>query len=340
VTPSLDVHLTEADAVRALRTDVRTGLTATPKWLPPKWFYDATGSALFEKITELPEYYPTRAERAVLAERAVEFAAIAAEAGVDTLVELGSGSSEKTRLLLDALCATGTLRRFVPRDVSEAALGMAIESITADYPDLTVHGVVGDFTRHLALLPAAGSAGGSGDGVDGLGGGRRAVAFLGGTIGNLLPAERAAFLRQLHATLRPGELFLLGTDLVKAPEVLVAAYDDAAGVTAEFNRNVLHVINRELSADFDVDAFEHVALWDAEHEWIEMRLRASRPMRVRIAELDLDVVFAEGEELRTEVSAKFREHGVRSELSAAGLSPRCWWTDPKGRFAVSLSEAT
>jgi L-histidine Nalpha-methyltransferase len=340
VTPSLDVHLTEADAAMALRTDVRTGLTATPKWLPPKWFYDATGSALFEKITELPEYYPTRAERAVLAERAGEFAAIAAEAGVDTLVELGSGSSEKTRLLLDALRATGRLRRFVPLDVSEAALSMAIESITADYPDLTVHGVVGDFTRHLALLPAGGSAGGSGGGSGGLGGGRRAVAFLGGTIGNLLPAERAAFLRQLRATLRPGELFLLGTDLVKTPEALVAAYDDAAGVTAEFNRNVLHVINRELSADFDVDAFEHIALWDAEREWIEMRLRASRPMRVRVAELGLEVGFAEGEELRTEVSAKFREHGVRSELSAAGLCPRCWWTDTRGRFAVSLSAAT
>lgn len=335
MTASLDVHLTEADAARALRADVRTGLTATPKWLPPKWFYDATGSALFEKITELPEYYPTRAERAVLAKRAGEFAAIAAEAGVDTLVELGSGSSEKTRLLLDALCATGTLRRFVPLDVSKAALGTAIESITAGYPDLTVHGVVGDFTQHLELLPAGGAAGDSG----GSGGGRRAVAFLGGTIGNLLPPERAAFLRQLRVTLRPGELLLLGTDLVKAPEVLVAAYDDAAGVTAEFNRNVLHVINRELSADFDADAFKHVALWDAEREWIEMRLRASRPMRVRIAELDLDVEFGEGEELRTEVSAKFREHGVRSELSAAAFRPLRWWTDPKDRFAVSLSEA-
>jgi len=322
------VHLTEADAANALRTDVRTGLSATPKWLPPKWFYDATGSALFEKITELPEYYPTRAERTVLAERAGEFAAIAAEAGVGTLVELGSGSSEKTRLLIDALRATGTLRGFVPLDVSEAALSVAIESIIVDYPGLIVHGVVGDFTRHLALLPATGPAGS-----------RRAVAFLGGTIGNLLPAERAAFLRQLRATLRTGELFLLGADLVKAPEVLVAAYDDAAGVTAEFNRNVLHVINRELSADFDVDAFEHVALWDAEREWIEMRLRASRPMRVRVAQLVLDVGFAEGEELRTEVSAKFREHGVRAELAAAGFRSRCWWTDPQGRFAVSLSEA-
>jgi L-histidine N-alpha-methyltransferase len=338
----MDVHLTEADAANALRTDVRTGLTAMPKWLPPKWFYDATGSALFEKITELPEYYPTRAERTVLAERAGEFAAIAAEAGVDTLVELGSGSSEKTRLLLDALRTTGRLRQFVPLDVSEAALGMAIESIAVEYPDLTVHGVVGDFTRHLALLPASGAGGSGGNGSGGAvgGGGRRTVAFLGGTIGNLLPAERSAFLRQLRATLRPGELFLLGTDLVKTPEALVAAYDDAAGVTAEFNRNVLHVINRELSADFDVDAFEHVALWDVEREWIEMRLRASRPMRVRVAELGLDVGFAEGEELRTEVSAKFREQGVRSELSAAAFRPRCWWTDAQGRFAVSLSEAT
>ena len=327
-TPVLDVHLTEADAARALRADVRAGLTATPKWLPPKWFYDATGSALFEKITELPEYYPTRAERAVLAARAGEFAALAAAAGVDTLVELGSGSSEKTRLLLDALRATGTLRRFVPLDVSEAALAVAAESIAADYPDLAVHGIVGDFTRHLALLPhGRGSAG------------RRAVAFLGGTIGNLLPAERAAFLRQLRSTLRPGELFLLGTDLVKQPRTLVAAYDDAAGVTAEFNRNVLHVINRELSADFDADAFEHVALWDAEREWIEMRLRASRPMRVRVAELDLTVAFDDGEQLRTEVSAKFRRDGLSAELAAAGLHVRQWWTDQRGRFAVSVSEA-
>ena len=323
-TPRLDVHLTEADAARALRADVRAGLTATPKWLPPKWFYDATGSALFEKITELPEYYPTRAERAVLAQRAGEFAAIAARAGVDTLVELGSGSSEKTRLLLDALRDAGTLCRFVPQDVSEPALSMAIESIAADYPGLAVHGIVGDFTRHLALLPA---------------GGRRAVAFLGGTIGNLIPDERAEFFSELRATMRPGELFLLGTDLVKDPEVLVAAYDDGAGVTAEFNRNVLYVINRELSADFDVDAFEHVALWDAEREWIEMRLRASRPMRVRVADLDLHVHFDQGEQLHTEVSAKFRREGIAAELAAAGLELREWWTDPRRRFAVSLSQA-
>jgi L-histidine Nalpha-methyltransferase len=320
----LEVHLTEADAAAALRADVRAGLTATPKWLPPKWFYDARGSALFEKITELPEYYPTRAERAVLAARAAEFASVAHAAGVDTLVELGSGSSEKTRLLLDALHATGGLRRFVPLDVSEAALSVATASIAADYPDLTVHGVVGDFTEHLPLLPAAG---------------RRAVAFLGGTIGNLVPVERAAFLNRLRGVLRPGELLLLGTDLVKDPDVLVAAYDDAAGVTAEFNRNVLHVLNRELDADFDVDAFEHVALWDAEQEWIEMRLRATRPMRVRLADLDLEVDFATGEELRTEVSAKFRHDRVEDELASAGFELRHWWTDAKGRFAVSLAVA-
>jgi L-histidine Nalpha-methyltransferase len=318
----LEVHFTEADAAAALRSDVRTGLTATPKWLPPKWFYDATGSALFEKITELPEYYPTRAERAVLAARAGEFASAAAAAGVDTLVELGSGYSEKTRLLLDALHAAGSLRRFVPLDVSESALGVATASIEADYPDVDVHGVVGDFTKHLERLPTMG---------------RRAVAFLGGTIGNLLPAERAVFLRRLRGALRPGELLLLGTDLVKDPRVLVRAYDDEAGVTAEFNRNVLHVLNRELSADFDPDAFEHVALWDAEHEWIEMRLRATRPMLVRIAELELDVRFASGEELRTEVSAKFRRDGVTAELTAAGFELRGWWTDPQGRFAVSLA---
>jgi L-histidine Nalpha-methyltransferase len=324
--PVIDIHLTAADAAASLREDVRVGLAARPKWLPPKWFYDARGSELFEQITALPEYYPTRAEREVLAARAPQFAAAAKDADVDTLVELGSGSSEKTRLLLDGLRAAGILRRFVPFDVSEAALTESTAAIAIDYAGLAVHGVVGDFTRHLDRIPRVSGA-------------RRAVAFLGGTIGNLLPGERAEFLAGLRKVLDTGELVLLGTDLVKDPAVLVPAYDDAAGVTAEFNRNVLRVLNRELGADFDVDAFEHVALWDAENEWIEMRLRASRAMRVHLAELGMDVSFGAGEELHTEVSGKFRRSGMTAELADAGLHLQHWWTDSQDRFAVSLAVA-
>ncbi|MBA2309814.1 MAG: L-histidine N(alpha)-methyltransferase [Pseudonocardiales bacterium] len=320
----LDVHLTDADAEAALRWDAWVGLTARPKQLPPKWFYDARGSELFEQITELPEYYPTRTERALLHEHAPEIAAVAAAAGVDTLVELGSGSSEKTRLLLDALSAAGTCRRYVPQDVSESALRGAVDALLDDYPDLAVHGVVGDFTRHLGLLPAEG---------------RRLVAFLGGTIGNLQPAERAAFLVVARAAMRPGEYLLLGAGLVTDPAVLVAAYDDAAGVTAEFNRNVLAVLNRQLGAEFDLDDFDHVAHWDADNEWIEMRLRARRLMTVRVRELELEVPFAAGEEMRTEISAKFRPEGLRAEVTAAGFEPVRFWTDPDDRFALSLWKA-
>ncbi|MFE7524196.1 L-histidine N(alpha)-methyltransferase [Kitasatospora sp. NPDC057542] len=303
----------------ALRHDVQHGLTAQPKWLPPKWFYDARGSELFEEITRLPEYYPTRAERAILTDRAGE---IAAATGARTLVELGSGSSEKTRLLLDALRALGTLEAYVPVDVSESALTAAGVALAAEYPGLAVRGVLADFTARLGLPPE---------------GGPRLVAFLGGTLGNLLPPERAAFLRGLRAALDPGDFLLLGTDLVKDPAVLVAAYDDGAGVTSEFNRNVLNVLNRELGADFDPDAFEHVALWDAEQEWIEMRLRSLRTQTVKIPALDLPVHFTRGEELRTEVSAKFRRERVAGELSAAGLRLSHWWTDPEGRFGLSLA---
>ncbi|WP_199440097.1 L-histidine N(alpha)-methyltransferase [Umezawaea beigongshangensis] len=317
----VDVHLTAADAAQSLRADVRAGLTASPKWLSPKYFYDARGSRLFEDITRLPEYYPTRAEREVLAERAVE---IAVTTGARRLVELGSGSSEKTRLLLTALTSAGTLREFVPLDVSASALREAAASVVADYPGLTVHGVVGDFTQHLGLLPPSDS---------------RLVAFLGGTVGNLIPEEREKFLRSVRDVLGTGEWLLLGTDLVKAPDVLVRAYDDARGVTAEFNRNVLLVLNRELDGNFDVDDFAHVARWNAEQEWIEMRLRARRPVRARLGALDLDVEFAEGEELRTEVSAKFRRDRVESELRAAGFELHRWWTDSRQRFAVSLARA-
>ncbi|MGW9194345.1 L-histidine N(alpha)-methyltransferase [Micromonospora chersina] len=315
----LEIHLEEQDLGRSLREDVRAGLTATPKWLPPKWFYDARGSALFEEITRLPEYYPTRAERAVLAAHADD---IAACTGAKTLIELGSGSSEKTRLLLDAFTRHGDLGTFVPLDVSVSALRQSTAQIAAAYPGLRVRGIVGDFTRHLDRLPT---------------GGRRLVLFLGGTIGNLLPAERAEFLTAMRAALECGDWLLIGTDLVKDPSVIVPAYDDAAGVTAEFNRNVLRVINRELGADFDPAAFRHVAVWDPGREWIEMRLRAEHPARVHV--LDLEVTFAAGEELRTEVSAKFRPEGIARELAAAGFVRQEFWTDPDGLFGVSLARA-
>ncbi|MBG0850797.1 L-histidine N(alpha)-methyltransferase [Streptomyces spinoverrucosus] len=314
LTRTLPEDATEA----ALRADVLRGLTTSPKTLPPKWFYDAHGSDLFEQITELPEYYPTRAEREILVDRA---AGIAAATGARTLVELGSGSSEKTRYLLDAL--TG-LHTYVPVDVSDSALTQAGTALVAERPGLNVHALIADFTVALELPETPGP---------------RLVAFLGGTIGNLLPEERAAFLAAIRALLSPGDALLLGTDLVKDEQVLVRAYDDAAGVTAAFNKNVLSVVNRELGADFDPGAFDHVALWDAGNEWIEMRLRSRTAQTVKIPSLDLAVDFAAGEELRTEVSAKFRKEGVRAELAAAGLALSHWWTDGEGRFALSLSTA-
>jgi len=242
----------------------------------------------------------------------------------DTLVELGSGTSEKTRLLLDALRSVGTLTRFVPFDVSETTLREAAAAIGSEYPGIEVHAVAGDFERHLDRIP---------------GGGRRLVAFLGGTIGNLLPAPRARFLSEIAEGIGPDDAFLLGTDLVKDPGRLVAAYDDSAGVTADFNRNVLRVLNRELDADFDDERFEHVARYDPDNEWIEMRLRSTEAQVVSLPALDLLIPFAEGEEMRTEVSSKFRRERVASELEAAGLRMVEWWTDPAGDFALSLSIA-
>ncbi|MEU6641598.1 L-histidine N(alpha)-methyltransferase [Saccharomonospora sp. NPDC046836] len=317
----LDVHRSTAEATRALREDVREGLSAPQKWLPSKWFYDAAGSVLFERITELPEYYPTRAEREVLRREAAQVATIT---GARTLVELGSGSSEKTRLLLDALSAHGTLAEFVPLDVSESALAGAAAAIATAYPQLTVRGVVGDFTEHLGLLPGVPP---------------RLVAFLGGTIGNFLPTDRAKFLHSVRDVLGVGEWLLLGTDLVKDEQTLVQAYDDAAGVTAEFNRNVLRVVNTLLGADFDPAAFDHVSYWDAHNEWIEMRLRARTDARVRIPGAGMEVTFAAGEYVRTEISAKFRPEGVRAELTEAGFAVEQWWTDAQGRFGMSLSRA-
>lgn len=322
MTVRVDVHLTATDLHDALVQDARRGLTSTPKDLPPKWFYDDRGSQLFDEITRLDAYYPTRAERAILVERADE---IAAASRADTLIELGSGTSEKTRLLLDALARAGQLRRFVPFDVSETTLRDAATAVAGEHPGIDVHAVVGDFEHHLNRLPR---------------GGRRLIAFLGGTIGNLPPSTRAQFLAEVAVGLAPGDSFLLGTDLVKYTDRLVAAYDDGAGVTAAFNRNVLSVINRELGADFDPESFTHVARWNPDQEWIEMWLRSASAQTVKIPELDLVVEFTPGEEMRTEISAKFRREGVERELAAAGLAMTSWWTDPNRDFALSLSQPT
>jgi L-histidine N-alpha-methyltransferase len=302
MTVSLSNHLAADSAAQALRRDVYRGLTQTPKTLPPKWFYDSVGSDLFDQITRLPEYYPTRTEAEILRDRSAE---IAAASGADTLVELGSGTSEKTRLLLSALRDTGSLRRFIPFDVDAGMLEAASTAILDEYPGIEIDAVCGDFEEHLDKIPDVG---------------RRLVVFLGST-----------------DTLQPGDTLLLGTDLVKDTGRLVRAYDDSAGVTARFNRNVLAVVNRELDADFDLESFEHVARWNAEEERIEMWLRASSAQRVRVEALDLTVDFAAGEEMLTEVSCKFRPEGVAEELAAAGLRRTHWWTDPAADFGLSLS---
>jgi L-histidine Nalpha-methyltransferase len=306
---------------RSLANDVLDGLTRPFKELPPKHFYDARGSDLFERICELPEYYPTRTEKEILTASAGD---IIAATGAGELVELGSGSAEKARILLDAMASAGTLHRYIPLDVSETVVRDAARQLVEEYDMLKIHGVIGDFERHLDGVPES-------DGVP------RIVALLGGTIGNFPPGTRRRLLRGIGALLGPEDRLLLGTDLVKDPAVIEAAYDDPTGVTAEFNRNVLHVINRELDADFPADAFDHVAFFDRRHEWIEMRLRARRPCRVRIAELGLVVEFAAGEELRTEISAKFTRARLEADFAAAGLVLDRWFTDCDELFALSLA---
>lgn len=319
MTLSLSNYLAADSAANALRRDVRDGLGRTPKSLPPKWFYDSVGSDLFDQITRLPEYYPTRTEAQILRAHAAD---VAAASGADTLVELGSGTSEKTRILLDAMSEAGSLRRFIPFDVDAGVLEAAGAAIGAEYPGVEVDAVCGDFEEHLEKIPT---------------GGRRLVVFLGSTIGNLTPGPRAEFLAALARTLAPGDALLLGTDLVKDTERLVRAYDDAAGVTARFNLNVLAVVNRELDADFDLAAFEHVARWNADEDRIEMWLRARTAQRVHVGAVDLTAEFAAGEEMLTEVSSKFRPEGVEAELAAAGLRRTHWWTDPASDFGLSLS---
>jgi L-histidine Nalpha-methyltransferase len=313
-------HALDGAATRTLAEDALDGLTAPFKQIAPKHFYDSRGSALFERICELPEYYPTRTERAILERDADR---IVAGSGAGELVELGSGSASKTRLLLDAMANAGLLARYVPMDVHEGSVRASAERLVVEYPGLAVHGLIGDFERHLERLPPPAA--------------RRVVAFLGGTIGNFRPGSRRRFLRTIAELLRPEDHLLLGTDLVKDRATLLAAYDDAAGVTAAFNRNILRVLNRELGADFEPDSFEHVALYDERNAWIEMRLRATRPQTVVLPAIDLTIDFAGGEDLLTEISAKFTRERLAADLSAAGLELVGWFTDPRDWFALSLS---
>jgi L-histidine N-alpha-methyltransferase len=310
----------DGDEDGALADDVLDGLTRPFKELPPKYFYDAAGAELFDRICGLPEYYPTRAERAILTAHAGDIAGLT---GAAEVVELGSGTAAKSRLLLSALAGAGTLRRYLPVDVTEEMIRTTGAAIAEEYPGLEVHGIVGDFERHLVHLPPPC--------------GPRVVAFLGGTIGNFMPGSRRRFLRGLRALAGRDGALLIGVDLVKDVARLEAAYDDAAGVTAAFNRNVLHVINRELGAGFEPERFDHVAFFDREHEWIEMRLRAQERMTVDLGELGLTVQFAQREELRTEISAKFTPRRLAADLAASGLHLAELFTDPEGLFGLALA---
>ena len=318
VPPTFDVMVTADWERRALIDDVRRGLGRHPLKLSPRWLYDARGSALFDRITRLAEYYPTEAEREVLLDRADEIAALS---GATTLVELGSGTSDKTHALLRAFKAAGLLRRFVPVDVSEGTLRGAAEQVAAMY-DVSVEAVVGDFTLHLSHLPRDD---------------RKLVAFLGGTIGNLYIEERGAFLGALADALGPGDGLLLGTDLVKDADRLISAYDDAEGVTERFVRNGLRVLNRELGADFDLGGFTYVPFWDPHLQRMDLRLRAETPMHVTIPGAEVELHLASGEEIRMEISTKFTIPGIRDELDAVGLEPIETWTDAAGEFAVTLA---
>ena len=317
--PVVSVLLDPDWAAGTLVSDVRRGLGSQPRSLPPKWLYDDVGSRLFDAITHLDDYYPTKRERSILQEHAAD---IVAACDATTLVELGSGTSDKTRLLLDAFTTHGRLRRFVPVDVSEATLRDAADQLSVRYPSLRVEALVGDFTLHLGHLP---------------GGDRRMVAFLGGTIGNLYVEERAAFLGALADSLEPGDWLLLGTDLVKSADRLIAAYNDPQGVTAAFVLNCLGVLNRELGADFDLDAFSYVPFWDPQTERMDLRLRAEMPQRVRIPGAGLTFDLACGEEIRVEISTKFRPDGIRAELAAAGFAVERTWTDRDGDFALTAA---
>lgn len=318
---TLAIHSIGSEERQSMIDDVRRGLSATPRYLPSRCFYDARGCELFDAITELPEYYQTRTEAQILEMNGPE---IAQRVRPEAIVELGAGSCTKTPILLDAALSTGALGHFLPFDISEGAVRDAAGKLVQRYPSVSIYGLVGDFTSHLGGIPRLG---------------RQLVVFLGGTIGNLDPTERAAFLSQVRELLAPGDAFLLGIDLVKDKAALNAAYNDSAGVTAEFNLNILSALNRELGANFDVAAFEHVAFYDETAERIEMRLRSRREQSVRLPALDLDVHLDAGEEVRTELSAKFTRASIEAALLAADLKLTRWYTDPRQRFALVLAEA-
>ena len=318
----IDVHLDAAGAEQMAR-EIHAGLSAEPKELAPKYFYDERGSQLFEQITALPEYYPTRAERAILAERSGEIVAAAGEPTM--LVELGSGSAAKTRHLLRAMDAAECLQTYAPVDISEEITHETAEALVEEFPGLAIRGLVCDFEHHLERVP---------NGAEG-----RLIAFLGGTVGNLYPESRREFLTRIAALLGPDDHLLLGTDLVKDTARLEAAYDDSQGVTAEFNKNVLAVLNRELGADFDLDAFDHVARYDAEEARMDIRLRSRGAQSVRVEEIGLDVAFAAGEEMRTEISSKFTRERLEAIYAEAGLGMSGWFTDRDGDYALSLARA-
>jgi L-histidine N-alpha-methyltransferase len=320
MTIAIDVHL-DADAAATMARDVRAGLCDYPKELAPKYFYDERGSLLFEQITELPEYYPTRAERQILERRSAEI--LEAAGSPSTLTELGSGSASKTRHLLSAMRDRDSLHTYVPVDISEEITHRTAAELVEEYPGLDVHGLVCDFEQHLERIP---------HGTD-----RRMIAFLGGTIGNLYPRQRQAFLERIAALLGPQDHLLLGTDLIKHRTRLEAAYNDSAGVTAAFNKNVLAVLNNEFGADFDLDAFEHVARYDDEAERMDIRLRSLVDQEVRLEDLDLNVSFAGGEEMRTEISTKFSRERLESVYAGAGLELQGWFTDAAGDYALSLA---
>lgn len=316
----VQVHLPPDWAEAQLRADARRAFANVPRTLPPRWLYDERGSQLFSAITGLPEHYPTEAEREVLRRHALE---IVQRTGADTVVELGSGTSDKTRTLLDAFSETDQLRRFVALDVSQVTLVDAADQLASRYPGVQVHAVVGDFAHHLGQLPADG---------------RRLVVFLGGTVGNFYPQERHAFFESVAAVLRPGEWFLIGVDLMKSVDRLVPAYFDSAGVTAQFILNALRVVNRQLGANFELDNFEYIPLWDPMEERMDLRLRCTGGQDVHIAALDLDVELFAGEEIRVEISTKFRLDALTAELAAAGLVVRSQWSDPNEDFALCLAE--
>lgn len=316
---TIDVHLSPEEARSHMLADALKGLLGEEKSIPPVWFYDERGSRLFEEITQLPEYYPTRAERALLEAHA---GSVADLARADTLVELGAGACEKTRVLLSALQATGALARYVPFDVSDEFLRGAATTLSEEFPSLDIHLVIGDFHHHLAEIPSEG---------------RRLIAFLGGTIGNLDPTQRARFLFDLNCSMSSTDSLLIGTDLVKDPARLVAAYDDAAGVTADFNRNVLHVLNEQLGGDFDPELFRHVALWNESEQWIEMRLRATASNEVSLNEAGITVHFDQGEDILTEISSKFTPERIEGELVDAGFVVDGMWGADDGEFLLTLA---